>query len=120
MAEVTGPIRIRDRAPGSVSERPLSDYVAVAAERTDVRVGVPLPLGTTAVDAGVNFALFNRNSSRIRLALFARPTHATPAKIVDLDPACNRGCIEVSAHALARYAALCQEANWSQSSSWKC
>lgn len=112
MAEVTGPIRIRDRAPGSVSERPLSDYVAVAAvsERTDVRVGVPLPLGTTAHDAGVNFALFSRNASRIRRALFARPADATPAKVVDFDPACNRGCIEVSAHALARYAALCQEA----------
>lgn len=117
---MTGPIRIRDRAPGSVSERPLSDYVAAVSEQADVRVGVPLPPGTTALGAGVNVALFSRNASRIRLVLFARPADATPIKIVDLDPTRNWGCIEVSAHVLARYAALCQEAELSLSSSWKC
>ena len=32
----------------------------------------------------------------------------------------SRGCIEANAQALARYAALCQEADWFLSSSRKC
>ena len=40
----------------TTSERPLDDYVAEVSERTDVRVGVPLPLGTYARGEGVNFA----------------------------------------------------------------
>lgn len=57
----------------TVSERPLHDYVAEVAERTDVRVGVPLPLGTYAHGEGVNFSFFNRHASRVRLELFNYP-----------------------------------------------
>jgi isoamylase len=46
--------------------RPLHDYVAEVSERTDVRVGVPLPLGTQARGKGVNFAFFSRHVSRVR------------------------------------------------------
>jgi pullulanase/glycogen debranching enzyme len=42
-------------------------------ERTDVRVGVPLPLGTHARGEGVNFAFFSRHASRVRLELFDHP-----------------------------------------------
>jgi len=79
----------RQANPGT-SERPLNDYVAAVSERTDVRVGVPLPLGTTALGGGVNFALFSRHASRVRLELFARAADATPAEAFDLDPARNR------------------------------
>jgi glycogen operon protein len=79
----------RQANPGE-SERPLNDYAAAVSERTDVRVGVPLPLGTTALGAGVNFALFSRHASRVRLELFARAADATPAAAFDLDPARNR------------------------------
>jgi isoamylase len=51
----------------TMSERPLHDYVAEVSERTDVRVGVPLPLGTYARGEGVNFAFFSRHASRVRL-----------------------------------------------------
>jgi isoamylase len=71
-------------------ERPLHDYLAEVSERTDVRLGVPLPLGTYAVGKGVNFALFSRNASRIRLELFDDPEDATAARVIDLDPARNR------------------------------
>jgi isoamylase len=74
----------------TTSERPLHDYVAEVSERTDVRVGVPLPLGTYARGDGVNFAFFSRNATRVRLELFDRPGDVTPAKAVDLDPARNR------------------------------
>jgi len=51
---------------------------------------VPLPLGTSACGEGVNFALFSRHASRVRLELFDRPEDATAARVIDLDPARNR------------------------------
>ncbi len=74
----------------SQPERPLHDCVAEASEHTDVRKGFPLPLGTHESGAGVNFALFSRHASRIRLELFDLPTDATPTRVIDLDPARNR------------------------------
>ncbi|MGA8147611.1 MAG: glycogen debranching protein GlgX [Gallionellaceae bacterium] len=71
-------------------ERPLHDYVAEVSEHTEVRRGVPLPLGTHEYAGGVNFALFSRHASRVRLALFDRPADAKPSRVVDLDPARNR------------------------------
>ena len=35
---------------------------------------------------GVNFAIFSRNASRVRLELFDHPEDATPARVIDLDP----------------------------------
>ena len=74
----------------TTSERPLHDYVAEVSERTDVRVGVPLPLGTYARGEGVNFAFFSRNASRVRLELFDHPEDAAAVRVIDLDPARNR------------------------------
>lgn len=71
-------------------ERPLSDYVAEVSERTEVRRGVPLPLGPHETEGGVNFALFSRHASRVRLELFDQPRDATPARVIDLDPERNR------------------------------
>jgi isoamylase len=71
-------------------ERPLQDYVAEVCERTAVRRGVPLPLGTSESGGGVNFSLFSRHASRIRLELFDRPSDAKPSTVIDLDPARNR------------------------------
>jgi len=51
---------------------------------------VPLPLGTSACGEGVNFALFSRHASRVRLELFDRPEDATAARVIDLDPARHR------------------------------
>jgi glycogen operon protein len=74
----------------TTSERPLHDYVADVSERTDVQVGVPLPLGTYARGEGVNFAVFSRHASRVQLELFDHPEDATAARVIDLDPARNR------------------------------
>ena len=71
-------------------ERPLHEYLAEVCECTDVRVGVPLPLGTYARGEGVNFAFFSRHASRVRLELFDHPDDATAARVIDLDPARNR------------------------------
>jgi isoamylase len=72
------------------SERPLHDYVTEVSERTDVRIGVPLPLGTYARGEGVNFAFFSRHASRVRLELFDHPEDEAAARVIDLDPARNR------------------------------
>jgi isoamylase len=74
----------------ATSERRLDVYVKEVSERTDVRTGVPLPLGTHALGDGVNFALFSRHASHVRLELFDHPEDATPARAIDLDPARNR------------------------------
>ncbi|MEO8007268.1 MAG: alpha-amylase family glycosyl hydrolase, partial [Betaproteobacteria bacterium] len=64
--------------------------MAAVSERTDVRVGVPLPLGPHESAAGVNFALFSRHGSRVRLEFFDHPADATPARTIDVDPVRNR------------------------------
>jgi glycogen operon protein len=71
------------------SERPLHDYVAEVSERTEVRMGVPLPMGTHQ-DGGVNFAFFSRHASRVRLELFDHPQDAAATRVIDLDPERNR------------------------------
>ncbi len=49
-----------------------------------------MPLGTHEFGGGVNFALFSRHASGVRLELFDRPDDATAARGIDLDPAGNR------------------------------
>jgi len=71
-------------------ERPLLDYVTEVSERTDVRTGVPLPLGTHEYGGGVNFAIFSRHATRVRLELFAQPMDSKSVRAIDLDPARNR------------------------------
>jgi glycogen operon protein len=92
MPSVSGQAAEQSHATMSLttSERPLHEYVRAVCERTDVRVGVPLPLGTYARGEGVNFAFFSRHASRVRLELFDHPDDATATKVMDLDPARNR------------------------------
>src|SRR5690242_13792365 len=74
----------------TTSERPLHDYVTEVSERTEVRVGVPLPLGIYVRGEGVNFSLFSRHASRVRLEIFDHPEGAAATRVIDLDPARNR------------------------------
>ena len=70
--------------------RELHDYVSEISEHSDVRTGSPLPLGTQEKGGGVNFAIFSRYASRVRLELFNHPEDAAPARVIDLDSARNR------------------------------
>lgn len=69
---------------------PLHDYATAVSERGAVRKGIPLPMGPHELRGGVNFALFSRHASRVRLELFDQPTDATPVKVIDFDPVRNR------------------------------
>ena len=71
-------------------QRELHDYISGTSERTDVRIGSPLPLGVQARDGGVNFAIFSRHASRVRLEFFDHPADGLPARTIDLDPAFHR------------------------------
>jgi isoamylase len=73
-----------------MSERPLHDYEREVCESDDVRVGLPLPMGTHARGNGTNFSLFSRHASRVRLELFDHPQDAAAARVIDLDPSRNR------------------------------
>ncbi|MGH7181998.1 MAG: alpha-amylase family glycosyl hydrolase, partial [Nitrospiraceae bacterium] len=95
----TGPIRAlsgkvaekSNEASGlTTSEPPLYEYLAAISEGTDIRMGVPLPLGVYARGEGANFAFFSRHASRVRLELFDHSEDSTATRVFDLDPARNR------------------------------
>lgn len=48
------------------------------------------PWGPTARGDGVNFAVFSRHTSRVRLELFDHPDDATSTSVMELDSARNR------------------------------
>ena len=70
-------------------QRELHDYIAEISEHADVRAGSPLPLGIQEKGGGVNFAIFSRHASRIRLELFDHPEDTSPAWAIDLDSVRN-------------------------------
>ncbi len=49
-----------------------------------------MPLGTQEYGGGVNFAIFSRHASGVRLELFDHSNDAKSARAIDLDPARNR------------------------------
>ena len=71
-------------------ERKFNEYLSEVTETASVQRGTPLPLGVYAYDGGVNFALFSRHATRVRLELFTPASDSTPARIIDLDPVRNR------------------------------
>jgi glycogen operon protein len=66
------------------------DSIAKISPRAEVRAGSPRPLGPRESKEGVNFAIFSRYASRVRLEFFDHPEDAAPARAIDLDPARNR------------------------------
>jgi pullulanase/glycogen debranching enzyme len=72
------------------SERNFSEYLSEVTETANVQRGTPLPLGVYAYDGGVNFALFSRHATRVRLELFTSTSDSIPERIIDLDPVRNR------------------------------
>ena len=55
-----------------------------------VRTGTPLPLGAHVRGSGVNFALFSRHATGVRLDLFDRVDDGAPARTIILDSARNK------------------------------
>ena len=55
-----------------------------------MRSGAPLPLGAHLRGNGVNFAIFSRHATGVRLDLFNRGADTTPARTIILDAARNK------------------------------
>jgi len=67
----------------------LHDYLSDISAHTDVRAGSPLPLGIQETGGGVNFAIFSRHATHVRLEVFDHSEDAAPARVIDLDSARN-------------------------------
>jgi glycogen operon protein len=55
-----------------------------------VRSGAPLPLGANMRGDGVNFAIFSRHATGVRLDLFDRAGDRAPARSIILDATRNK------------------------------
>jgi isoamylase len=56
----------------------------------ETRTGAPIPLGTQESGGGVNFSIFSRYASRVRLELFDHPEDSKPTRAFDLNSTHNR------------------------------
>jgi len=60
-------------------------------EGSDIHAGYPLPIGGTHQQGdGVNFVLFSRHATSVRLEFYKDPDDSSPTRIIDLDPVCHR------------------------------
>jgi glycogen operon protein len=66
------------------------EQLLALCEMQTVRSGVALPLGAHARGDGVNFAVFGRNATGVRLDLFAGLEDAMPARTIILDASRNK------------------------------
>ena len=68
-----------------------SDALEALFEEGEVQAGNPLPIGGAhQYGDGVNFVLFSRHATGVRLELYQNATDSSPTKIIDLDPARHR------------------------------
>ncbi len=73
-----------------MSSREFPEYLSEVSETGDIRGGAPLPLGAHREDDGVNFAIFSRRATGVRLEFYDHPDDAEPARMLELDPAYHR------------------------------
>ena len=69
----------------------LANGFVASPEESEIQSGNPLPIGGTHQQGdGVNFVLFSRHATRVRLELYQYPDDSSPARIIDLDPVRHR------------------------------
>jgi isoamylase len=72
-------------------KRNQSDALEAPFEEGEVQAGNPLPIGGAHQSGdGVNFVLFSRHATGVRLELYQNAGDSCPTKIVDLGPARHR------------------------------
>ena len=76
--------------PWSVEQLDALERVLELCEVQAVRSGAPLPLGAHMRGNGVNFAIFSRHATGVRLDLFDRAEDTAPARSIILDAARNK------------------------------
>ena len=77
--------------PESAAEQNLADSFAAPSEVGDVQAGTPLPIGGAHQQGGgVNFVLFSRHATGVRLEFYQNPDDSSPSRVIDLDPVRHR------------------------------
>ena len=69
------------------------DFQAVGTlfEEGEIQAGSPLPIGGAHKDGdGVNFVLFSRNATGVRLEFYHNADDSSPIRVIDLDPVRHR------------------------------
>jgi isoamylase len=75
----------------SGAEQDAANGFAAPTETGDVQAGNPLPIGGAHQQGeGVNFVLFSRRATGVRLEFYRNPPDSSPSRIIDLDPVRNR------------------------------
>jgi isoamylase len=77
-------------APGTAAHLDDLERLLNLCEVQAVRSGVPFPLGARPRGTGVNFALFSRHATGVRLDLFDRAGAAAPVRTIILDALRNK------------------------------
>lgn len=76
---------------GTATEQNLTGSVAVPLEVGDVQAGNPLPIGGAHQQGvGVNFVLFSRNATGVRLEFYQNSADSSPSRVIDFDPVRHR------------------------------
>ena len=71
----------------SAAGQNLANGLAAPTERGDVQAGTPLPIGGAHQQGeGVNFVLFSRHATGVRLEFYDHPYDSSPSRIINLDP----------------------------------
>jgi isoamylase len=74
---------------GSKPNQTTVSLIDVVNERFEIARGHPLPLGATLVRGGINFSVFSKNATEVRLVLFA-VGQSEPLAEFPLDPRFNK------------------------------
>jgi isoamylase len=61
-----------------------------SSDESDVQAGYPIPWGAHQDRNGVNFALFSRHATSVRLELYQKANDSTATRVIDLDPVRHR------------------------------
>jgi glycogen operon protein len=72
-------------------EQRLTSGLAASAEVGEVQAGNPLPIGGAHQQGnGVNFVLFSRHATAVRLEFYQNSNDSSPSRIIDFDPVRHR------------------------------
>ncbi|MGC1871432.1 MAG: glycogen debranching protein GlgX [Acidobacteriaceae bacterium] len=75
----------------SVIAENLPTGMAATSDMGEVQAGDPVPIGGAhKLGNGVNFVLFSRHATSVRLELYQHADDSSPRRVIDLDPVRNR------------------------------
>ena len=75
----------------SATQQNLANGLAAPSEVGEVQAGNPLPIGGAHQQGrGVNFVLFSRHATGVRLEFYQNPADSSPTRVIEFDPVRHR------------------------------